>query len=74
MDHVSDAFIDNLLPLLTICEPAQNGDRRGVDNVAPKFMNRAAIMQKVTTDCVTKSIHRITYTHASQQVLMFFCL
>ena len=48
MDHVSDAFIDNLLPLLTLCEPAQTGDTAGVDRVAPKFMHHAANMQKVT--------------------------
>ena len=47
MDHVSDAFLDNLMPLLTLCEPAQAGDRDGVNRVAPRFMQHAANMQKV---------------------------
>ena len=49
MDHVSDAFVDNLLPLLTLCEPAQTGDTKRVESVAPEFMLHAASMQKVNT-------------------------
>ena len=48
MDHVSDAFLDNLMPLLILCEPAQTGNRNGVERVAPQFMQHAANMQKVT--------------------------
>ena len=77
MDHVSDAFIDNLLPLISLCEPAQNGDIKGVEKVAPQFMQHAASMQKVCKVniivCMLTSSHGIFVTIA-RQMARWYCL
>jgi hypothetical protein len=67
MDHVSDAFIDNLLPLISLCEPAQSGDVKGVERVAPQFMQHAASMQKV---CNFHLYIFITQCHAESGLIM----
>lgn len=51
-DHISDTFLDTLVPLMLLVEAAQEGNQKEVEECAIVFTEGAAKLEEVGIICI----------------------